>query len=78
MERNLRWQREGLTVGSFNCAGANLFKIKMILDTHTVDILCVQETWLQQSTVKLDIPGYLVYEERRATDRRGGIAMLVK
>jgi exonuclease III len=50
----------------------------MILDTHTVDILCVQETWLQQSTVKLDIPGYLVYEERRATDRRGGIAMLVK
>jgi exonuclease III len=65
-------------VGSFNCAGASLFKIKMILDTHIVDVLCVQETWLQQSSVKLDIPGYLVYEERRATDRRGGIAMLVK
>ena len=28
--------------------------------------------------MKLDIPGYLVLEERRATDRRGGIAILVK
>ena len=69
---------EGLTVGSFNCAGASLFKLKMILDTHTLDVLCVQETWLQPSSVKLDIPGYLVYEERRATDRRGGIAMIIK
>jgi len=65
-------------VGSFNCAGANLFKLKVILDTHTVDVLCIQETWLPQSSIKLDIPGYLVYEERRATDRRGGIAIIIK
>ena len=45
---------------------------------HTLDILCIQETWLPTSSVKLDIPGYLVYEERRAKDRRGGIAILVK
>ena len=74
----MRWQTEGLTVGSFNCAGVSLFKLKVILDTHPVDVLCIQETWLQPSSAKLDIPGYLVYEERRATDRRGGTAMLVK
>jgi hypothetical protein len=28
--------------------------------------------------VKLDIPGYQVYEERREKGRRGGIALLVK
>jgi exonuclease III len=78
IERNLRWKMEGLTVGSFNCAGVSYFKLKTILDTHTLDVMCVQETWLQKSTVQLDIPGYLVYEERRATDRRGGIAVLVK
>ena len=74
----MRWKMEGLTVGSFSCAGASLFKLKVILDTHTLDVLCIQETWLQPSSVKLDIPGYLVYEERRATDRRGGIAMIIK
>jgi exonuclease III len=69
---------EGLTIGSLNCAGASLFKIKTILDTHTLDILCLQETWLPKSSVKLDIPGYLVYEERRAKDKRGGIAIILK
>jgi exonuclease III len=69
---------DGLAVGSFNCAGASLFKLKTIIDIHDFDILCIQETWLQQSSVKLDIPGYLVYEERRANDRRGGIAILIK
>lgn len=43
-----------------------------------MDILCVQETWLPKSEVKLDIPGYQVFEERRAKDRRGGIAIIVK
>jgi exonuclease III len=65
-------------VGSFNCAGVSLFKLKTIMEMHTLDILCIQETWLPTSSVKLDIPGYLVYEERRANDRRGGIAVLVK
>jgi exonuclease III len=50
----------------------------MILESHKTDILCVQETWLQKSTVKLDIPGYQVYEERRAKGIRGGIAILVR
>jgi exonuclease III len=41
-------------------------------------VLCIQETWLQRSSVKLDIPGYQVYEERRAKGIRGGIALLVR
>jgi hypothetical protein len=28
--------------------------------------------------VKLDIPGYQVYEERRDKDRRGGIAVIIR
>jgi hypothetical protein len=32
---------EGLAVGSFNCAGASLFKLKTILDIHEIDILCI-------------------------------------
>jgi len=77
-ERNIRWQANGLAVGSFNCQGISLFKIKTILDMHTLDVLCIQETWLPKSTVKFDIPGYQTYEERRDGDRRGGIAMLVR
>ena len=59
MDRNTRWQAEGMTVGSFNCQGVSLFKIKTILDAHTLDVLCIQETWLPKSNIKLDIPGYM-------------------
>jgi exonuclease III len=50
----------------------------MILEMNNIDVLCLQETWLQTSTVQLDIPGYQVHEERRAKGKRGGIAILVK
>jgi exonuclease III len=33
---------------------------------------------MTQSTVKLDIPGYQVYEERRAKGNRGGIAIIIR
>ena len=56
----------------------SLFKLQMILESHKTDVLCVQETWLQKSTVTLDIPGYQVYEERRGKGIRGGIAILVR
>jgi exonuclease III len=50
----------------------------MILESNNIDLLCVQETWLQNSTVTLDIPGYQVHEERRAKGKRGGIAIIVR
>jgi exonuclease III len=65
-------------VGNINIAGISLFKLYMILQTHTLDVLCVQETWLKPSTVKLDIPGYQVFEQRRDKGNRGGIAIIVK
>ena len=50
----------------------------MILGTHTLDVLCLQETWLMKSSVQLDIPGYQVFEQRRESGKRGGIAILVR
>ena len=50
----------------------------MLLGMHTLDVLCLQETWLMKSAVKLDIPGYQVFEQRRETGKRGGIAILVR
>jgi exonuclease III len=65
-------------VGNINIAGISLFKLYMILQTHTLDVLCVQETWLKPSTAKLDIPGYQVFEQRRDKGNRGGIAIIVR
>ena len=65
-------------MGNINIAGLSLFKLYMILQTHTLDVLCVQETWLKPSTVKLDIPGYQVFEQRRDKGNRGGIAIIVR
>jgi hypothetical protein len=48
----------GLNVGNLNIAGVSMFKLFMILETHTIDVLCLQETWLATSNVQLNIPGY--------------------
>ncbi len=50
----------------------------MILGSNTLDVLCLQETWLTKSAVTLDIPGYQVFEQRRDKGRRGGMAILVR
>jgi exonuclease III len=47
-----------LNVGSINIAGISMFKVFMLLEAHTIDVLCVQETWLTESAVPLNIPGY--------------------
>jgi hypothetical protein len=53
-----RWMKSGINVGSLNIAGISMYKVLMILETHTFDVLCLQETWLTPSTVQLNIPGY--------------------
>jgi exonuclease III len=73
-----RWETTGINVGSINIAGISLLKVYMLTELHNLDVLCIQETWLAKSNVKLDIPGYQVFEERRNSGRRGGIAMLVR
>jgi hypothetical protein len=57
-ERMNRWQHSGINMGSINIAGVSLYKIFMLLEMHTLDVLCLQETWLTESTVPLNIPGY--------------------
>jgi hypothetical protein len=61
-DRLQRWKTQGITVGSINIAGVSLFKLHMILESNPIDILCLQETWLPASTVKLEVPGYQVVE----------------
>jgi exonuclease III len=73
-----RWETKGINIGSINIAGISLLKVYMLTELHVLDVLCIQETWLATSTVKLDIPGYQVFEERRASGKRGGIAMLIR
>ena len=58
LSRLSRWASTGINVGSLNIAGISMFKIWMILETHKLDVLCLQETWLTTSNVKLNIPGY--------------------
>jgi exonuclease III len=73
-----RWENTGLNVGSINIAGLSLLKVYMLTELHLLDVLCIQETWLTASTTKLAIPGYQVFEERRKSGRRGGIAILIR
>ena len=53
-----RWESQGISVGSINIAGVSLFKLYMLLESHALDVLCIQETWLTPSSVQLNIPGY--------------------
>jgi hypothetical protein len=36
-----RWTKTGLSIGSLNIAGLSMFKLWMILETHTIDVLCL-------------------------------------
>ena len=45
---------------------------------HIIDILCIQETWLPDSRVALQVPGFQVFEQRRPHGNRGGIAIMVR
>jgi exonuclease III len=47
-----------MNIGSINIAGISLLKIYMLTELHKLDVLCIQETWLANSTIKLNIPGY--------------------
>lgn len=50
----------------------------MLLEAHTLDVVCLQETWLPPAAVPLCVPGFQVVEHRRGSGKRGGIATLVR
>ena len=67
----------GLTIVSVNVAGVSAFKLFVLLEKVSADVICLQETWLRAGTEVLPVPGYRWYEQRRAGNR-GGIAILVR
>ncbi len=67
----------GLTVVSIKVAGVSAFKLFVLLEKISADVICLQETWLRVGTDVLPVPGYRWYEQRR-TGNRGGIAILVR
>ena len=52
----------GVRVASVNVAGVTVFKLFMLLEHLTADIICLQETWLQHGVDLLPVPGFKWYE----------------
>jgi hypothetical protein len=36
-----RWAKMGINIGSINIAGISMFKLFMLLEAHTLDVLCL-------------------------------------
>jgi exonuclease III len=49
-------------VVSLNVAGVSAFKLFLLLEQVSADIICLQETWLAFGTDVLPIPGYNWHE----------------
>jgi exonuclease III len=58
--------------------GYSLFKAYLLIVKHSLDVICIQETWIPPSAIKPHIPGYQLIEERRERGKRGGIAMYIR
>jgi exonuclease III len=69
---------EGLKVVTWNCQGLTMFKLFLLFEITTAQVICLQETWLPKGGGMPDIPGFHVFEHRRAKGKRGGFATLVK
>jgi exonuclease III len=55
-----------------------MFKLFLLFEVTGAHVICLQETWLPKGGGMPDIPGYNVFEHRRAKGKRGGFATLVK
>ncbi len=62
---------------SLNIAGVSAFKLFLMLEKISADVICLQETWLVRGADVLHVPGYTWHKVRRA-GRRGGIAILLR
>jgi exonuclease III len=49
-------------------------KLFLLNEIEHVDVLCVQETWMEEGAMIPAIPGFKVVEQRRANGTRGGLA----
>ena len=51
-----------------------MMKLFLLLEIDNLDVLCVQETWMEEGAQVPAIPGFKVVEQRRANGTRGGLA----
>ena len=49
-------------------------KLFLLNEIEHVDVLCVQETWMEEGAMVPVIPGFKVVEQRQANGTRGGVA----
>jgi exonuclease III len=54
--------------------GLTLLKLFLLREIEDLDVLCVQETWMEPGAQVPAIPGYKVVEQRRIQGTRGGLA----
>ena len=69
-----RWTYEGIKIGSVSIRGLTLLKLFLVLEIEDLDVICVQETWMEAGAQVPAIPGFKVLEQRRIEGTRGGLA----
>ena len=65
-------------MGSINVRGLSYLKLLLIMDQANFDVLCLQETWIADAADPPQLKGYKLYEQRRPTGARGGLATYVR
>jgi exonuclease III len=65
-------------VGSMNVRGLSYLKLLLIMAQANFDVLCLQETWIAADAGPPQLKGYKLYEHRRPTGARGGLATYVR
>ena len=72
--------RPEISIHSINiqCLLARLAELFKHLEEHKLHIVCIQETWLDETTKEIDIPGYTQCSrrDRHAGANRGGVLTL--
>jgi hypothetical protein len=53
---------EGIKIGSINIRGLTIMKIFLLLEIEDLDVLCIQETWMEKGAQVPVIPGFKVIE----------------
>jgi exonuclease III len=65
-------------IGSMNVRGLTYLKLIVILEQGEFDILCLQETWVEEPAEPPQLKGYKLLEQRRPQGARGGLATYVR
>ena len=64
----------GIKIGSVNLRGLTLMKLFILREIEDLDVLCIQETWIEPGAQVPAIPDFKVVEQCRIQGTRGGLA----